>query len=178
VQLYAGPAEDFFREATQKTIAERLGDAFYDYYRFRASASEFASWHNSLTALATQLRYSGVRDHGVVLEMQLPLNSARLDAFIFGESAQGTASGVLIELKQWSEANSSDWDECVETFVGNAVRRVLHPCAQAMHYADYLRDMHTGFDTTSGAQRLSHAHGCTTCTRAQPVRSRQKGSMI
>lgn len=53
--------------------------------------------------LASQLRYSNVRDHGVVLEMQLPLSSARLDAFIFGTSPEGVDSGVLVELKQWTE---------------------------------------------------------------------------
>jgi hypothetical protein len=53
VQLYAGPSEDFIEEAVQKRIAEQLGEAFYDYYRFRASGSEFNSWKNSLAALAT-----------------------------------------------------------------------------------------------------------------------------
>jgi len=145
MQLFAGPSERFIDEAEQKRIAEQLGDAFYDYYRFRASASEFTSWRNSLSALASQLRYSNVRDHGVVLEMQLPLSSARLDAFIFGTSPEGVDSGVLVELKQWTEAGHSDFDECVETYLGGAVRKVPHPCVQAGSYARYLRDMHTGF---------------------------------
>jgi len=84
MQLFAGSSETFLSDAAQKQIAEKLGASFYDYYRFRASNSEFNSWKNSLAALAYQLRYSGVRDHGVVLEMQLPLSSARLDAFVFG----------------------------------------------------------------------------------------------
>ena len=104
MQLFAGSSETFIDEAVQKKVAERLGDAFYDYYRFRAGASEFNSWRNSLTALANQLRYSGIRDHGVVLEMQLPLSSARLDAFVFGQSPTGADAAVLLELKQWSEA--------------------------------------------------------------------------
>ncbi|GAC1428818.1 MAG: DUF2075 domain-containing protein [Candidatus Velthaea sp.] len=145
MQLFAGPSDQFIDEAEQKRIAEQLGDAFYDYYRFRASASEFTSWKNSLSALASQLRYSNVRDHGVVLEMQLPLSSARLDAFIFGKSPIGADSAVLVELKQWTEVRDSDFDECVETYLGGAVRKVPHPCVQARSYASYLRDMHTGF---------------------------------
>jgi hypothetical protein len=148
MQLYAGPSEDFINEGVQKQIAARLGDSFYDYYRFRASASEFNSWRNSLSALAYQLRYSGVRDHGVVLEMQLPLSSARLDAFIFGVSPGGTDAAVLLELKQWTDVSNSDWDDCVEAFVGGAVRRLLHPCVQARSYAEYLEDMHSAFDPT------------------------------
>lgn len=123
----------------------RLGDAFYDYYRFRASGSEFTSWHNSLSALAHQLRYSGIRDDGVVLEMQLPLSSARLDAFIFGLDTADADAAVLVELKQWTEVAPSEFDDCVETFVGQGVRRVLHPWVQARSYAQYLRDMHTAF---------------------------------
>jgi hypothetical protein len=150
MQLFAGSSKTFIDEAVQKKIAERLSDAFYDYYRLRATASEFSSWRNSLAALANQLRYSDIRDHGVVLEMQLPLSSARLDAFVFGKTPDGADAAVLLELKQWSEVAPSDFDECVETYVGGGVRRVLHPCVQARSYAQYLRDMHTAFHPGNG----------------------------
>ncbi len=146
MQLFAGSSEEFIGDATQQRIAAQLGDSFYDYYRFRASASEFTAWRNSLSALANQLRYSGVRDHGVVLEMQLPLSSARLDAFVFGHSPAGRESSVLVELKQWTAATPSDFDGCVETYLGGAPRKVLHPCRQALSYAEYLQDMNWAFD--------------------------------
>ena len=155
MQLFAGSSETFIDEAVQKKIAERLGDAFYDYYRFRASASEFTSWRNSLAALAHQLRYSGVLDHGVVLEMQLPLSSSRLDAFVFGRTPSGTDAAVLLELKQWSEVAPSEFDECVETYVGGGVRRVLHPCVQARSYAQYLRDMNSAFHPGNGGIKIA-----------------------
>jgi hypothetical protein len=149
MQLFAGPSDEFVDEGIQKTIAERLGDAFYDYYRFRASASEFMSWQNSLRALATQLRYANVRDHGVVLEMQLPLSSSRLDCLVFGHSKNGDERAVLIELKQWTEVAPSEFEECVEAFVGGAVRKLLHPSAQALRYAQYLEDTNSAFDPAS-----------------------------
>jgi hypothetical protein len=155
MQLFAGSSKTFIDDAVQKHIAERLGDAFYDYYRFRASASEFTSWRNSLTALANQLRYSGVRDHGVVLEMQLPLSSSRLDAFVFGQAPGGADAAVLLELKQWSEVAPSEFDECVETWVGGGVRKQLHPCVQARSYAQYLRDMNSAFHPGNGGIAIS-----------------------
>lgn len=155
MQLFAGSSETFLSDAAQKQIAEKLGASFYDYYRFRASNSEFNSWKNSLAALAYQLRYSGVRDHGVVLEMQLPLSSARLDAFVFGRSPQGREAAVLVELKQWSEASVSDFDNCVETFLGGAIRKVLHPCAQAQSYTQYLQDMHSAFDPAANGVAIA-----------------------
>ncbi len=150
MQLYAGPSEEFIDQATQRRIAEQLGHAFYDYYRFRASASEFNSWQNSLTALGNQLRYSGIRDHGVVLEMQLPLSSARLDAFVFGRSPEGNDTAVLLELKQWTAAEPSEWDDCVEAFVGGAMRKHLHPSLQARSYAEYLQNSHSSFNLEKG----------------------------
>ena len=155
MQLYAGPSEDFIEEAVQKRIAEQLGEAFYSYYRFRASGSEFNSWKNSLAALATQFRYSNVRDHGVVLEMQLPSSSARLDCLVFGHSPAGQRSAVLIELKQWTEAAPSEWDECVESVVGGGMRKVLHPSVQALRYTQYLQDTSTAFDMEKSAIALS-----------------------
>src|ERR1022692_3042424 len=124
MQLYAGSSADFIGDATLKRVAALLGDAFYDYYRYRASVSEFASWQNSLLALAQQFRYSGMLDQGVVLELQLPYSSARLDCLIFGGSSRDlVAQAALIELKQWSDVAPSPWDDCVETFVGGAVRK-------------------------------------------------------
>ncbi len=146
MQLFAGSSKEFVDEAVQKSIAERLGDAFYDYYRFRASASEFMSWQNSLRAMASQLRYSNMDDNGIVLEMQLPLSSSRLDCLVFGHSKDGDPRAVLVELKQWTEVAPSEFDECVEAFVGRAVRKMLHPSAQALRYAQYLEDMNSAFD--------------------------------
>jgi uncharacterized protein len=156
MQLYAGSSADFIQEATLKRVASRLGDAFYDYFRYRASASEFASWQNSLLALAQQFRYCNMLDQGVVLELQLPYSSARLDCLVFGMSPHDRAAqAVLIELKQWTEVAPSEWDGCVETFVGGAVRKVLHPSVQASRYAQYLEDVNPGFDRErSGVQLL------------------------
>jgi uncharacterized protein len=150
LQLYAGSSADFIEDAVQRRIAEKIGDAFYDYFRFRVSASEFNSWRNSLAALASQFRYSGIMDHGVVLEMQLPYSSARLDCLIFGKSPSSVDSAVLVELKQWTEVRPSEWDECVESVVGGGMRKVLHPCVQATRYVEYLADSSQAFHPGEG----------------------------
>ncbi len=147
MQLYAGSSRDFIDDATLRRIAAKIGDAFYNYFRYRASVSEFSSWQNSLTALAQQFRYTGLLDNGVVIELQLPSSSARLDCLIFGARPDDhRPTAVLVELKQWSDVAPSDTDGCVETFVGGAVRRVLHPSLQAFQYAQYLEDTSEGFD--------------------------------
>lgn len=72
MQLYAGSTSEFMSDAVQHLVAEKLGNSYYEYYRFRASASEFNSWQNSLSALNTQLRYSNLTDNGIALELRLP----------------------------------------------------------------------------------------------------------
>ena len=129
----------------QHRIAQKLGDSFYDYYRYRANVSEFSSWQNSLQALSTQLTYARLRAQGIILEMQLPLASARLDCLLFGKDTEGTDSSVLIELKQWSHAADSDYDDCVLTVVGKGERALAHPSRQALNYAMYLRDTNSAF---------------------------------
>src|ERR1700722_10641707 len=67
VQLYLGSSEDFIKDSVQNEIAKKLGDSFYEYYRFRANISEFNSWQNSLRALSAQIMYADVRQTGIIL---------------------------------------------------------------------------------------------------------------
>jgi len=149
MQLYAGSTTEFISDAVQHRVAEKLGDAYYEYFRFRASISEFNSWQNSLTALTAQLQYSSLLDHGIILEMQLPLSSARLDALITGHDEEENAHAVIVELKQWTHADALDIDECVLTHLGGRLREVPHPSAQAAHYRQYLEDTNSAFATES-----------------------------
>ncbi len=76
MQLYVGSTLDFIEEANLHTIAAKLGDAYYDDFRHRAGASECTS------------RYAQLRDNRIVVELQLPSSSARLDCIIFGRRAR------------------------------------------------------------------------------------------
>jgi hypothetical protein len=155
VQLYAGSSTEFVADAVQEVIAKKLGDSFYEYYRFRASASEMTSWQNSLRALTMQLQYLKFEDHGILLEMQLPLTSARLDCMITGHDAAAKPRAVIVELKQWSHVAHADPDDCVMTFVGKAEREMAHPSRQVGNYATYLSQMNSAFYATPDPIELS-----------------------
>lgn len=50
-------------------------------------------------------------------------------------------TGIIIELKQWTEANIvSGKDGIVQTFTGHALREVIHPSYQAWSYATTIED--------------------------------------
>jgi DUF2075 family protein len=149
VQLYIGTTREFVNDAVQHRLGEKLSDSFYDYYGYR-KVSELQSWQNSLTAMALQISYANLFDHGIVVEMELPLSSSRLDCMIFGRDRTRRASALLVELKQWSSAKPSDIDDCVISYVGGAERVQLHPSIQALRYAEYLGDAHEGYSAESG----------------------------
>lgn len=130
----------------QHTLAAKLDASFELAYRYRVGVSELASWQNSLMALALQILHTGLDDHGIILEMQLPLSSARLDCLLTGKDANNADQAVLIELKQWSQVWDSDISECVDTILAKKRRTVPHPSVQARNYRQYLEDTHGAFN--------------------------------
>ena len=161
MELYRGTTKQFITDVTQHTIAEKLNESFTQAYRYRVGVSELASWQNSLMAMALQIMHTGLDDHGIILEMQLPLTSARLDCLITGKDPERNDQAVLIELKQWSQVWDAEIDECVETVLARRRRVVPHPSVQARNYRQYLEDTHGAFnepDSRVGLTSCSFLH--------------------
>ncbi len=145
MQLYAGTSKDFISEATRNGIASKLQAAFQNAYHYKPAVQEVQSWQNSLFRMAIALQDGKFLDHGVLLEYQLPLTSRRLDCMVTGENAGGQPYSVIVELKQWSEVEESNAEECVATWVAGSKKDILHPSRQVGQYEEYLRDMHSVF---------------------------------
>ena len=94
-----------------------------------------------------------MKNVGVGLEMQLPLTSKRLDCLLTGVNESGHASAVIIELKQWADAEASSIVDFVVAYVGQSFRDMLHPSEQAQRYEQYLEDSSTAF--SDGEVRLA-----------------------
>lgn len=141
MQLYSGSTADFLRHEAQREVVERLNVSFLDYYHHNAPISEQRSWQYSLHALSTQIKRSALTEHGIILEMQLPLTSRRLDCMLTGINERRAEAAVIIELKQWSDAGYVEDEECVSVDYGPGRSKVQpHPSYQAQSYADYLSD--------------------------------------
>ncbi|MEZ6081263.1 MAG: hypothetical protein R3C56_38010 [Pirellulaceae bacterium] len=132
MRLYAGPLEEFFREVKQNNIAKRLEEAFLNAFRYRPSPGEVDSWKGSLLTFCGCLEDAELLDNGIILEMQLPRTSCRLDAMVTGLGEGNEANAVVVELKQWQKCSPSDAEEMVSTWVGGSHRDVLHPSVQAV----------------------------------------------
>lgn len=145
MHLYEGTSTAFIEDATLNRIGDKIAASFFDHFRYRAPASEVASWKNSLRAMADTVGYAHLTDHGVIVEWQLPLSSRRLDVLLTGRDQEGQAGAVIVELKQWDQAFPTTVQDCVVAFVGGGRREMLHPSAQVGGYQMYLQDTHTAF---------------------------------
>lgn len=145
MHLYRGSTSVFVEDVHNNRIATKLQDEFRHHFGYSPGDGEVRSWQNSLRSMASVIDHADLHDHGIAVEYRLPLSSKRLDCMITGENPSGTASAVIIELKQWDEVEPSETDECVTTFVGRGKRTVLHPSKQVGNYQRYLLDAHTAF---------------------------------
>ncbi|MER6690293.1 DUF2075 domain-containing protein [Streptomyces minutiscleroticus] len=133
--------------ASAKTVAERaldtslflhLTEQFVHMHGHRPSASEVRSWERSIPALAAVLNDAGLGDVEVMLEYALPLNSKRADAVLAGvHPVTGEPSYVVVELKQWSQAEPHDDDPAL-CHVDAYAHPVLNPIEQVRRYCEYL----------------------------------------
>jgi uncharacterized protein len=138
-------SSDFIHETARNQIAERLRDAFFAYYRYNPSPAEVSSWRNSLRAMKDVLDLASLRDHGILLEYQLPLSSRRIDCMVCGRDDVKNDQAVIVELKQWERCEPAEPAKLLRSWVGGRQRDVLHPSVQVGQYRQYLEDTHTAF---------------------------------
>ena len=119
--------------------------------------NEFRSWENSLEYMYKVLNDQDIsNDAGVAIEYNIPQTSKRVDFLISGYDSKNKENVIIIELKQWTELQSIDGREAlVETYTGNALRKVVHPSYQAWSYAAYIEDFAPVGNKTGGARGIT-----------------------
>lgn len=108
------------------------------------AASERRSWERSLPALHADLISAGLDDVEMLVEYQLPLTSKRADVVLAGEHPRtGHPSYVVVELKQWSNAQAFEGSDTLVSVEQYGGRAVTHPAVQVEGYVDYIADFTT-----------------------------------
>ncbi|WP_238154447.1 DUF2075 domain-containing protein [Ornithinimicrobium sufpigmenti] len=106
-----------------------------------ASPAERRSWERSLPRLRADLIDAGLGDVEMLVEYQLPLTSKRADVVLAGQHPEtGRASYLVVELKQWSEAERFEDSDVLVRIDGYGNHPVQHPLEQVRGYCDYLTD--------------------------------------
>ena len=128
---------------TENDVLEtKLYDAIKNKMNRSTGLSELNSWRNSLKEMYITLNDSNIpSDAGVAIEYNIPQTSKRVDFLISGYGKDNKGNVIIVELKQWEKLQAIEGQEAiVETFIGGANRRVVHPSYQAWSYAALIKD--------------------------------------
>lgn len=77
-------------------------------------------------------------DAGVAIEYNIPQTGKRVDFILTGRSEDKSPNVIIVELKQWEQAQLTEKDGVVLTFLGKGLQEVSHPSYQAWSYAALL----------------------------------------
>ena len=140
--VYEATKELFVKDVIENNIANRIEQL----YRLRVGQNvnprEKEAWRNSMMYMNNVLNDISVPNNsGIAIELKIPYTSKRVDFIITGRDNNGRNVAIIIELKQWTEAEIvNEQDGIVRTFTGGALREVPHPSYQAWSYAAYIED--------------------------------------
>lgn len=103
--------------------------------------SELESWRNSLQYMERVINVNEIpEDAGVAIEYHIPQSSKRIDFIVTGLDKEQKDSAVLVELKQWQEAQLTTKDGVVSTRFKHGEKETSHPSYQAWSYKCLLED--------------------------------------
>jgi hypothetical protein len=133
-------AENLVGSPMERQLAGIIADHLRMTTGRSTSESEKKSWRRSLPVLARDLVEAGLGKVEMLIEYQLPLTSMRADVVLAGVDARtGGDRYVVVELKQWSQAELYEDDEHLVLVPG--VHRALgHPLRQVEKYCEYIAD--------------------------------------
>jgi len=139
--VYQSQKDQFLADNDDRDIEDVIVQSYRQATGHGVSPSEVRSWRDSLRYMASVLRDHDIpNDTGVAVELHIPQSSKRIDITLTGLDEMRQPRAVLVELKQWSEAETTQKDGIVRTFIGKGYRELVHPSYQAWSYAALLED--------------------------------------
>jgi hypothetical protein len=140
--VYEATKQTFVEDVVQDRIEENIDRKFYEKMGYHTSQSEKRAGNNSMQYMMKVLIDNNIPGNvGIAIEFKIPNTSKRVDFIITGKDEKSKNTAIIIELKQWTEANIVNGkDGIVQAFTGHALREVTHPSYQAWSYATTIED--------------------------------------
>lgn len=139
--IYTGTKQQFNRDVLSNMIAPKIEREFANRGLSHNNQAEFVSWENSMKEMQKVLNTSDFADDiQIAVEYQIPLTSKRVDFIIAGANKDDEDHVIIVELKQWEEANKTNTNGIVTAFTGGSVKAVAHPSYQAYTYAKMIEN--------------------------------------
>ncbi|RLS71052.1 MAG: DUF2075 domain-containing protein [Planctomycetota bacterium] len=145
--VYSATKAQFCETVRENRIGQTILDAFRQHLGHNPSPSEAQAFQNSLNFVGNMLQAPSIpADAGVAVEYKIPQSSKRIDFIVTGFNEEDKPVAIVIELKQWTDVETTPKDAIVRTWVGGAEREVLHPSYQAWSYAQFMTDFNEFVD--------------------------------
>lgn len=140
--VYEATKKQFVEDVVQDKIEENIDKKFYEKIGYHTSKPEKNAWNNSMQYMMKVLIDNNIPGNaGIAIEFKIPNTSKRVDFIITGKDKDFKNNAIIIELKQWTEADIvSGKDGIVKAFVGHSLREVTHPSYQVWSYATTIED--------------------------------------
>ena len=154
------PVEQF--SLVEYRLGELLAAQMWHQTGRRPAQSEVRSWERSLPVLTADLMNAGLGGVEILIEYRLPLTSKRADVVLAGKHPiTGANSYVVVELKQWSSAESFEGDPVLVSVAGYG-HPVTHPAEQVRDYCEYLLDYTSILaDRPESVRGIAYLHNAT-----------------
>lgn len=137
--IYRATKKQFVEDVFNNTIADNIDEAFYEHLGRHTSPNEVRSWQNSMQFMYKVVDTPELPDEtGVAIEYQIPLTAKRVDFIVSGLNAQKKEQIIIIELKQWEDAEPTQKPGIVVARFQHGKAEVAHPSYQAWSYAYML----------------------------------------
>ncbi len=139
--VYSSTKQDFSNDVMSNDIGNIILREYKRATGHSTGDSEVLSWVNSLQYMDRVLQDESIPSNaGIAIEYHIPQSSKRIDFIVSGLNAQSKETAVLIELKQWQEAEITDKDGVVVTRFKHGLTETAHPSYQAWSYKCLLED--------------------------------------
>jgi len=143
--VYQATKEKFLDDVLNNEIENIVLKAFKKNLNKSTSLNEIKSWKNSLQYMNNVLFDPSIPETcGIAIEFEIPQTCKRVDFIITGQNGDKIDNAIIIELKQWSEAELTNKDAVVITQFHGGRSETTHPSYQAWSYATLLE----GFNET------------------------------
>ena len=160
--IYRSTKDRFVEDALDRDIEAVVAASYFERTGKRVAQSELRSWRESLVHMGRVLRDDGIpRSAGVAIEYRIPQTSKRVDFIVTGLDEDRASKAIIVELKQWSQAQMTDMDGVIIAHRGGGAVAAEgpHPSYQAWSYATLLESFNTAvYEGGIGLRPCAYLH--------------------
>ncbi|MGL4343193.1 MAG: DNA/RNA helicase domain-containing protein [Metamycoplasmataceae bacterium] len=133
--VYENEKNAFIEDVRLNRISDKIKENMLNLGIPGGGTSEVKSWINSMNFMSNAIDSVKIsNDTYIAIEYKIPYSNKRIDFMVLGHDDKNIKNYMIVELKQWENAEDTNKNDIVKTYTGNGLREVAHPSYQAYEY--------------------------------------------